>query len=52
MSKKKENSILETVYKTAEDLQKAGLIDTKTMAEFDAACLPPVKEYSAREIKK
>lgn len=52
MAKKIENKILETVYKTAQGLKKAGLIDAKTMAEFDAACLPPVKEYSPNEIKK
>jgi putative transcriptional regulator len=27
-------------------------MDSKTMREFDVLCLPPVKEYSARQIKR
>ena len=27
-------------------------MDTKTMREFDALCLPPVKEYTATQIKR
>jgi len=46
------DSILETVYNSAKGLNKAGLIDKMTMREFDALCLPPVKEYSARQIKR
>ena len=34
------------------DLHKAGLMSAQTMAEFDALCLPPVKQLSASEIKK
>ena len=44
-------SILETVHDTAKGLKKAGVLDTQTMREFDALCLPPVKSYSARQIK-
>lgn len=44
-------SILETVHDTAKGLKKAGVLDTKTMREFDALCLPPIKAYSARQIK-
>ncbi len=44
--------ILEVVHKTAKGLHKAGAMETKTMREFDALCLPPVKEYSARQIKR
>ncbi len=46
------NSILETVHKSAKGLNKAGLLDEMTMREFDALCLPPVKVYSARQIKR
>jgi len=46
------DSILETVHKSAKGLNKAGLLDEMTMREFDALCLPPVKEYSARQIKR
>jgi len=52
MKKKEPNKILEVVHKTAKDLHKAGLMSAQTMAEFDALCLPPVKQLSASEIKK
>jgi putative transcriptional regulator len=37
-------SILKVVHDGARDLRKAGLMDEVTMREFDAMCLPPVKE--------
>jgi len=40
-------TILEKVHSTAAGLHKAELMDVKTMREFDALCLPPVKIYSA-----
>lgn len=46
------DSILEAVHKSAKGLNKAGLMDEMTMREFDAMCLPPVKQYSARQIKR
>jgi putative transcriptional regulator len=46
------DSILEAVHKSAKGLNKAGLLDEMTMREFDALCLPPVKKYSARQIKR
>ena len=45
-------SILEVVHESAEGLHEAGLMDTKTMREFDALCLPPIKIYSAQQIKR
>lgn len=48
----KRKTILDTVHKTARGLREAGLMDTKTMREFDALCLPPVKEYTAAQIKR
>ena len=44
--------MLDVVHKTAKGLHKSGAMDAKTMREFDALCLPPVKEYSARQIKR
>ena len=44
-------SILKTVHDTAKGLKKAGVLETKTMREFDVLCLPPIKAYSARQIK-
>jgi putative transcriptional regulator len=48
----KRKAILETVHKTARGLRDAGLMDTRTMREFDALCLPRVKEYTAAQIKR
>ena len=45
-------SILETVHNSAKDLQEVGVIDEVTMRVFDALCLPPVKEYTAAQIKR
>ncbi len=44
--------ILNTVHDTAKGLHKAGVMDTKTMREFDALCLTPVKNLSAVQIKR
>jgi len=44
--------ILDAVHQTAKGLCKAGTMDARTMREFDALCLPPVKEYSATQIKR
>jgi putative transcriptional regulator len=44
--------ILDTVHETAKGLHKAGVMGTKTMHEFDALCLTPVKDLSAAQIKQ
>lgn len=44
--------VLEAVHQTAKGLRKAGTMDATTMREFDALCLPPVKEFSPRQIKR
>ena len=45
-------NILDAVHETAQGLHKAGAMDATTMREFDALCLPPVKTYTANQIKK
>jgi putative transcriptional regulator len=45
-------SIMEVVHETADGLHKAGVMDAKTMREFDALCLPPVKQYTPTQIKR
>ena len=45
-------SILEVLHETAKDFHEAGAMDDVTMREFDALCLPPVKRYSAIQIKR
>ncbi len=49
---KRMKPILDTVHETAEGLHAAGLMDIKTMREFDALCLPPIKQLSATQIKR
>lgn len=47
----KDKSILEVVHETAKGLYDAGLMDVKTMHNFDVKCLPPVRKLSPKEIK-
>ncbi len=46
-----DKSILEVVHETAQGLNKAGLMDAKTLREYDALCLPQVKQYNPEQIK-
>ena len=46
------NKILDAVHETARDLHDAGVMDARTMREFDALCLQPVKNLSAAQIKR
>ena len=41
---------LRAAHENARDLYEIGLIDTKTMREFDASCLTTVKELSPKQI--
>ena len=50
--KAKKNSMLEVAHEMAKGLYEADVIDAITMREFDALCLPPVKELSPAEIKR
>ena len=50
MAKKYRSDALEAAHETALGLHRIGLIDTKTMREFDASCLTTVEELSAEEI--
>jgi putative transcriptional regulator len=46
------SKLLKALHETAEGLHQAGAMDTVTLREFDALCVPPVKEYSATQIKR
>lgn len=46
-----DKSILETLHESAQDLHQAGVMKETTLREFDAMCLPPVKIFSAKQIK-
>lgn len=48
----KPNKMLEAAHEMARGLYDAHIINVTTMREFDALCLPPVKELSPKEIKK
>jgi len=47
-----DKSILDMVHATAQDLHTAGVMKDTTLREFDALCLPPVKEFTAIQIKR
>lgn len=44
--------ILDTVHETAKGLHDSGALGAKTMREFDALCLAPVRSLSAAQIKQ
>ena len=48
----KNKPLLKVVHETARGLRDAGLMDTKTMREFDVLCLPKIAEYTPRQIKR
>ena len=48
--KKYKSDVLQSVHKTASGLHRIGLIDEKTMREFDASCLTIVKDLSPKQI--
>jgi putative transcriptional regulator len=48
----KHDKLLDVLHGTAKGLHSAGVMDAKTMREFDALCLPPVKEFNAAQIKR
>ena len=44
--------LLKAMHETAKGLHEAGTLDAMTMREFDALCLPPVKNYTPTQIKR
>lgn len=46
------DSIFEVMHETAKDLHKAGGLSLRTMRQIDAICLPKIKIYSGRQIKR
>ena len=45
------NNIFEVMHETAKGLTDAGVMEVKTMREFDVLCLPEVELYDAAHIK-
>ncbi len=50
MAKKYQSDALEALHETAQGLHRIGLIDAKTMRDFDVSCLTTVEKLSAKEI--
>src|SRR5688500_15308034 len=43
---------LQAVHEAASSLYEAGIIDGKTMHDFDALCIPPIHNLSPNQIKQ
>jgi len=46
------SEIIESLRRDMSALQEAGAIDKVTMREFDKICPPPVRDFSAAEIRQ
>jgi putative transcriptional regulator len=51
MGKQYRSRVMAAIHETAEDLHDAGLVDKRTMRQFDAACLTPVRSLRPEEIR-
>lgn len=51
MSKSYKSRAFAAIHETAEGLHAAGLLDKRTLREFDEACLTPTPALSPMEIK-
>jgi putative transcriptional regulator len=50
MNKKYKSDALKALHETAEGLHRIGLINKKTMRDFDSSCLTTVEKLTAKEI--
>ena len=51
MTKKYKSDLKAAIHEMAEDLYEDGIIDKKTMKEFDESCLTPVAPLTAKKIR-
>lgn len=51
MTKTYKSDAFAAIHETAEGLFKTGIIDKRTMREFDDVCLTPVRDYTADDIR-
>jgi putative transcriptional regulator len=51
MTEQYRSAIMAAIHETAEDLAAAGLIDKRTVREFDESCLTPVRPMTPEEIR-
>ena len=47
-----DKTMTEVAHETVKGLHNIGLVDQMTMHEFDALCLPKIKEFGPKKIKK
>jgi putative transcriptional regulator len=45
------SALMASVHETAEGLHAAGVMDQRTMRDFDELCLPPVRSLKPKEIR-
>ena len=45
-------NLKQTIHETAQGFYEAGVMDEQTMREFDAMCLPSIKNYTPTQIKR
>ncbi|MEO7145907.1 MAG: DNA-binding transcriptional regulator [Bryobacteraceae bacterium] len=51
MSKQYRSGLMASIHETAEGLHKTGVMDKRTMREFDDLCLTPVRLLRPKEIR-
>lgn len=51
MGKQYRSNIMASIHETAEDLYEAGLMEKRTMREFDGLCLTPISPLKPEEIR-
>src|SRR5579863_2362885 len=51
MKKRYGSPLMAAIHETAEDIYAAGIIDKRTMREFDELCLTPVQPLEPKEIR-
>jgi putative transcriptional regulator len=49
--KKYRSSLMASIHETAEDLKTAGVMEKRTLREFDELCLTPVQPLAPEEIR-
>ena len=52
MKKQYRSRIMASIHETVQDLHSAGVLDKRTLRQFDEACLTPVRQLSPDEIRK
>ena len=51
MGKPYRSNIMASIHETAEDLYEVGLMEKRTMREFDVLCLTPISPLKPEEIR-